>query len=84
MGAVINEPERRGGVGKAAASYSEDREFISGDQLSLGLLWVSSDLPCTYRDNTLNMPWPPFPTPFPIHYKTKPGWSSRCSEQVTR
>lgn len=56
MGAVINETERRGGVGYAAASYSEDREFISGfgDRLSRGLPWVSPELPCTYRDSTLN------------------------------
>jgi hypothetical protein len=56
MGAVINETERRDGVRKAAASYSEDGEFISGfgDRLSRGLPWVSSDLPCTYGDSTLN------------------------------
>jgi len=56
MDAVINETERRGGVGKAAAFYSEDREFIYGfgDRLSRRLPWVSSDLLCTYRDSTLN------------------------------
>jgi len=56
MGAVIKETERRGGVGRAAAFYSEDREFISGfgDRLSRKLPRVSSDLLCIYRDSTLN------------------------------
>ena len=56
MGAFINGTEGRGGVGKAAASYSEDRQFTSGfgDRLSRGLPWVSSDFPCKYRESTLN------------------------------
>jgi len=56
MGAVINETEGRGGVGYAAASYSDDREFIYGfgDRLSRGLPWVSPELLCTYRNSTLN------------------------------
>lgn len=54
MGAVIKETERRGVVGNETASYSDDREFISGfgDWLSQGLPWVSSDLPCAYRGST--------------------------------
>ena len=51
IGAVINETERRGGVGNAAASYSEDREFISG--FGAGYHEDCRGIPPTFRVHTV-------------------------------